>query len=221
LFGTDGIRGRAGEAPLDPATVARIGAALVRAHRTDQMRADQPVRVLVGRDTRESGRWIERELARGIASESATTTSVGVMPTPAIAYLTRAERFDLGVVISASHNPFEDNGIKVFSGAGEKLTGEFETHVEQIVGDRTWDVPAETAPMITSSDLAGAYEAHLMRILATAGPLAGSRIVIDCANGATAAMAPALFARLGWILFAMGCPLPAYCNWHVSGIRAM
>src|SRR4029079_10775008 len=117
LFGTDGIRGTAGEAPLDRDTVARVGAALVRACGP----RDGAMRVLVGRDTRESGVWIEQELARGLAAEGADVTSAGVLPTPAVAYLTKHRRFDAGIVISASHNPFEDNGIKIFGSPGEKL----------------------------------------------------------------------------------------------------
>src|SRR5262249_42264752 len=116
LFGTDGIRGVAGKAPLDAETVARLGAAIVSAHPLGR-----PTRVVVGRDTRESGEWIERALARGATACGAIVTSVGVMPTPAVAYLAGADDFDLGVVISASHNPFHDNGIKVFSGKGEKF----------------------------------------------------------------------------------------------------
>ena len=111
LFGTDGVRGKAGEFPLDPPTVARLGAALVRA----MPDAGRPLRFVLGRDTRESGECIERELARGIHSAGAQITSVGVIPTPAVAFITRAMGYDAGLVISASHNPFEDNGIKVFS----------------------------------------------------------------------------------------------------------
>lgn len=116
LFGTDGIRGRAGAPPLDPATINRVGAALVRA--LPATNDDGSRQVLVGRDTRESGEWIERELARGITSQQASVVSAGVIPTPAIAYLTRSDDFDAGIVISASHNPYEDNGIKIFSGRG-------------------------------------------------------------------------------------------------------
>ena len=124
--------GKAGEHPLDVATVRRLGAALVRALRHD----DEPdvrasaIRFLSGRDTRESGGWIERELAFGIASQGGTLTSAGIIPTPAVAYLTPRMGYTAGVVISASHNPFEDNGIKVFSGAGEKFTETLEQHVE-------------------------------------------------------------------------------------------
>src|SRR4029450_12015762 len=95
-------------------------------------------RLLIGRDTRESGAWIEAELAHGAAGEGASVTSAGVGPTPAVAYLTRTGPYDAGVVISASHNPFEDNGIKVFSGRGEKFTEKVEREVEAIVADPAW-----------------------------------------------------------------------------------
>ena len=136
LFGTDGVRGKAGDYPLDRPTVARLGAALVRAMRpaaTQKAGAERPLRFVVGRDTRESGTWIEQELARGAGSEGASVTSAGVIPTPAIAYVTPAMGFDAGIVISASHNPFEDNGIKVFSGKGEKFTESLEREVEAIM----------------------------------------------------------------------------------------
>src|SRR5207302_1197831 len=126
-----------GHYPLDRATVRRLGAAVVRALPHG---AASP-RLLVGRDTRESGEWIEAELAHGAAGEGATVVSAGVVPTPAVAYLTRASAYDLGIVISASHNPFEDNGIKVFSGKGEKFTEDVERHVEAIIADETWRTP--------------------------------------------------------------------------------
>jgi phosphoglucosamine mutase len=128
LFGTDGVRGKAGEYPLDHETVARLGGALVRAMRHGG--GPSPLRFVVGRDTRESGEWIERELARGVHAAGAEITSAGIIPTPAIAFVTRELGFHAGLVISASHNPFEDNGIKVFSGAGEKFTETLEREVE-------------------------------------------------------------------------------------------
>jgi len=198
LFGTDGIRGEAGVAPLDPETVARIGSALARVSSRAGLRA------LVGRDTRESGQWIEDALARGLAGEGATLVSAGVVPTPAVAYLTKADGFDLGLVISASHNPFHDNGIKVFSGAGEKFSQAQEREVERIVADPSWQVP-KAAPAATSGgDLAGHYMAHLRHILGDAGPLTGTRLVVDCANGATSVLAPALFRELGFAVDVIG-----------------
>jgi phosphoglucosamine mutase len=198
LFGTDGIRGRAGVAPLDHDTVARVGAALTREFPT------MGLRVVIGRDTRESGTWIEEELARGLVSGGATVVSAGVVPTPAIAYLARSEGFDAGIVISASHNPYEDNGIKVFSGAGAKLPAAFEAEVEHAVADPSWRVPAGAVPFERRDDLAAHYLKHLEGILDDAGPLAGSPIVLDCANGATSALAPAFFESLGFEVKAIG-----------------
>ncbi len=193
LFGTDGIRGKAGVAPLETATVARVGAALVRS----LMDGISPHRFVIGRDTRESGEWIEQELARGLTSGGATVISAGVVPTPAIAYLARTEGFDAGLVISASHNPYEDNGIKVFGGSGVKLTQALESSVEALVADPSWSVGAAPG-VIERQDLSHPYLEHLEQILDDAGPLAGSPIVVDCANGATAAMAPAFLASLGF-----------------------
>lgn len=198
LFGTDGIRGEAGRAPLDAETVARIGAALARVTGTSAPR------VLVGRDTRESGPAIEAALARGIAAEGGSVVSLGVVPTPAVAYLTRHEGFDLGIVISASHNPFHDNGIKVFSGGGEKFTEAAERRVEAIVADASWQLTSSAGAPRLDTTLVDRYLTHLGRIADHAGPLTGARLVVDCANGATAAIAPALFARLGFVVEAIG-----------------
>ncbi len=201
LFGTDGIRGKAGAPPLVPETVARVGSALVKT-----MVAADPshrLRYVIGRDTRESGTWIEEELARGLSAAGASVVSAGVVPTPAIAYLARSEGFDAGIVISASHNPYEDNGIKVFGGSGTKLTEQLEANVERLVADSSWSVP-ETKGTIERQDLASHYVQHLLEILKAAGPLSGARIVVDCANGATAPIAPALFKDLGFDVHAIG-----------------
>ena len=197
LFGTDGIRGKAGSPPLEVETVARVGAALVRA-----LHGKAP-RFVIGRDTRESGPWIEEALARGLGSEGATVVSAGVVPTPAIAYLARTEGFDAGLVISASHNPYEDNGIKVFSGSGAKITEAVEASVEQMVADPSWTVPM-TPGVIERQDLSAHYLEHLELILDDAGPMAGSPIVVDCGNGATAAMAPAFLRSLGFDVNTIG-----------------
>ena len=203
LFGTDGIRGKAGAAPLEPRTVARVGAAIAKAMRIDSPTHQGAFRFVIGRDTRESGNWIEEELARGLTSEGAIVVSAGVVPTPAVAYLARTEGFDAGLVISASHNPYEDNGIKVFGGAGTKLTEQLEASVERLVADDAWSVP-DAPGRIERTDLSAHYIEHLELIMKTAGRLAGSRIVIDCANGATTAIAPALFKRLGFLVETLG-----------------
>ena len=194
LFGTDGVRGTAGEYPLDHETVARLGAALVRAMRS----GDRPLRFIAGRDTRESGEWIERELARGVRSEGAQLTSAGVLPTPAIAYVTRDMGFDAGIVISASHNPFQDNGIKVFSGRGEKFTESLEREVEAIVADPSWTVSGSAEVAVERTDVIDAYIAHARLALPDPQRLGRLKIAIDTANGATTTVAPRLFAELGF-----------------------
>jgi phosphoglucosamine mutase len=237
LFGTDGVRGRAGAYPLDPQTVRRLGAALVRALRRDSglgtrdsnpesrptkpdARSPKPdargpkpdaLHFLVGRDTRESGAWIEAELAHGACGEGAVVTSAGIVPTPAVAYLTRGGTYDAGVVISASHNPFEDNGIKVFSGKGEKFTDGIEREVEAIMADTSWTARAGTAGAVPREDLVGAYLDHLRAVFPEASQLGragrfgpGFRLGVDCANGATTTVAPQLFASLGIAIEVIG-----------------
>ena len=200
LFGTDGVRGRAGEHPLDHETVARLGGALVRAMRHD----DRPLRFVIGRDTRESGDWIERELARGIASEGGHLTTAGVIPTPAVAYLAREMDFDAGIVISASHNPFEDNGIKVFSGRGEKFTETLERAVEEIIADASWQVRGTMPDAVDRTEAVDAYLGHVRLAFPDPHRLAGIRIVVDTANGATTTVAPRLFRELGFDVVLVG-----------------
>jgi phosphoglucosamine mutase len=198
LFGTDGIRGTAGSFPLDVQTVRRVGAALVKA----LPHAD--AKLLVGRDTRESGAWIERELAYGARLAGASIQSIGVAPTPAVAYLTSSLDFDAGVVISASHNPYQDNGIKVFSGAGVKYGGHFENRIETIVADSSWTLPAGDAPDVPHADHLRNYLEHARTVLPEPGKLGRVRLAVDCANGAMVAVAPALFRELGFELTVMG-----------------
>jgi phosphoglucosamine mutase len=200
LFGTDGVRGTAGRYPLDPPTVRRLGAALVRSAPANAPAAEgarREMKILVGRDTRESGSWIEAELAHGASGEGASVTSVGVVPTPAVAYLTRSHAYDAGVVISASHNPFEDNGIKVFSGRGEKFTERVEREVERIIADRSWEAREGEPAHVPHADLVGAYLNHLRAVLPESASLAGFTLALDCANGATTTVAPQLFSGLG------------------------
>ena len=201
LFGTDGVRGTAGAFPLDGRTIRRVGAALVRG----LPGGAQAPRILVGRDTRESGPWIERELAHGAASAGASLTSAGVISTPAVAFLTRTEGFDIGIVISASHNPYQDNGIKVFSGAGEKFTEALEAKVEAIVADETWEVPAGETAAPNAGDLSARYLAHVGLALPDRERLGRLRVGVDCANGATALLAPRFLRDLGFEVTAIGC----------------
>ena len=200
LFGTDGVRGKAGQHPLDPPTVRRLGAAVVRAlpHGTESPR------LLVGRDTRESGAWIEAELANGAAGEGATVASLGVVPTPAVAYLTRTHGYDAGVVISASHNPFEDNGIKVFSGKGEKFTEDVERHVEAIMADASWQAAGGSPRPVSAVQAVKPYLDHLRVVFPEVASLGPFKLAIDCANGATTPVAPQLFMGLGIEIVVIG-----------------
>ena len=203
LFGTDGVRGTAGTYPLDHETVARLGAALVRAMREGPAKAG-PYKFLVGRDTRESGEWIERELGRGVHSEGAAITTAGVIPTPAVAYVTRAMGYDAGLVISASHNPFEDNGIKVFSGRGEKFTEAVERRVEEIIADRSWSGPGGGLAPVERTDVIDAYIAHARLAFPEPERLGRLKLAIDCANGATTTVAPRLFRDLEYDVTVLG-----------------
>jgi phosphoglucosamine mutase len=201
LFGTDGIRAKAGHAPLDPPTVRRVGAALVRVLAV----TGAAPRVLIGGDTRESCGWIEEELTRGLTSAGAQVVSVGVTPTPGVAYLTRNEGFDAGIVISASHNPYEDNGIKIFSGRGEKLDEAFERRIETMVAEGDWQAADVAVGSVDRRpEFRRHYTDHLLKILSSAGRLTGSRLVIDCANGATTTVAPELFRQLGFDVVVIG-----------------
>ncbi|MFB3853203.1 MAG: phosphoglucosamine mutase [Vicinamibacterales bacterium] len=202
LFGTDGVRGKAGLPPLDRETIRRLGAALVRSLSGN---GGSPPHLLIGRDTRESGSWIERELAFGAASAGARVTSAGVVPTPAVAFLTRRLDVDAGIVISASHNPFEDNGIKVFSHRGEKFTEELETGVERILADRSWEVPPGEAEAVRAVDLSAPYLAHVRSVLTDGARLGRLAVGVDCANGATSRLAPRLMHELGFEVTSIGC----------------
>lgn len=187
--------------PLDRRTIRRLGAALVKA----LPEGDGSPHLLIGRDTRESGSWIEREFAFGASAAGASTTSAGVISTPAVAYLTRSNGFAAGVVISASHNPFEDNGIKVFSGAGEKFTETLEAEVETLVADLSWREPEGEAGPIQQLDLTAAYLGHARDAIADRVPAHARRIAMDCGNGATFELAPRLFRELGFDLVTTGC----------------
>ncbi|MDE3104663.1 MAG: phosphoglucosamine mutase [Acidobacteriota bacterium] len=197
LFGTDGIRAVAGHAPLDSATVYAIGLALARSLGTSGVAP----RLILGMDTRESGGWIAATLTAGLTAGGATVESAGVITTPAIAFLTRKHGFAAGIVISASHNPWQDNGIKLFGPDGFKLPDETELAIEaeifaELARQSATPVAADSAaPPVNDAD-----RAEYIRFLLEAVPglsLDGRRIVVDCANGAASAVAPQLFQHLG------------------------
>ncbi|HUB19220.1 MAG TPA: phosphoglucosamine mutase [Acidobacteriaceae bacterium] len=194
LFGTDGIRAVAGEAPLDPKTIYAVGLAL--AHQLNGSQAHP--KVLLGMDTRESSNWIAATIAAGLAAGSARVENAGVITTPGIAWLAREHGFSAGVVISASHNPWQDNGIKVFGGDGYKLPDETELRIESEIFKRLEDLEPRrpgAAPAVHEK-YRGDYEQFLRSALPGLN-LNGLRVVLDCANGAASAIAPELFAHLG------------------------
>jgi len=197
LFGTDGVRGEAGKFPLDEATVRAIGSSLTR-HLT--ARKGSAPQIVIGRDTRESGPWIEQALARGARESGAEIRSAGIITTPGIAFLARTLPADAGVVISASHNPYHDNGIKVFDPSGRKLDDAMERLIEADIAEsgssRTPQEINSLAPN-GSAELRTRYRDYLAVEVAGDLSLDGMRIVIDCANGASYEIAPDLFARLG------------------------
>ena len=195
LFGTDGVRGTPGDPPLDERTIVRLGAATARSF------GARPT-LLVARDTRESGPWIEACLASGVSGAGGTLVSAGVVPTPTAAFLVRSGRFDGAFVISASHNPFPDNGIKVLTREGEKASPQDEARLAARIDDSSWDVAPGDSPCPTEA-LTDAYEAHAAAVLGDATSLRGSHIAVDCANGATSTIAPRVLRAAGLDVVAM------------------
>ena len=207
LFGTDGMRGEAGRFPLDAETVRAAGRSLAR-HLA--ARGDGRPLVVAGRDTRESGAWIERALAAGLREGGAECESAGVMTTPGVAYLTRVLGADAGVVVSASHNPYRDNGIKIFAPNGRKLDDATERLIEADIHEhrRARDEGAADAAgaagasesesdAARASELAARYLDFLAGEIGQGLRLDGLRLVVDCANGAASRLAPELLTRLG------------------------
>lgn len=199
LFGTDGIRGIAGEFPLSRESTFVIGRALGH----DLVRSNPAARAIIGQDTRESSAWIADRVSAGLASVGVAVESAGVITTPGIAYLARSLRFDAGVVISASHNPWTDNGIKVFSGTGYKLPDSHELAIEKEIFDlwQNGSVPVEETarPAVTSLPGDAALRRAYIEWLASniRADLRSMRVLVDCANGAATAEAPELFRRCG------------------------
>ncbi len=206
-FGTDGIRGKVGEYPITPEFVMRLGYAAGRVFvglQNNLAKGAHPA-VLIGKDPRISGYMLEAALEAGLTAAGVNALMTGPMPTPAIAYLTRALRAQAGIVISASHNPYYDNGIKFFSSAGEKLTDEVEHAIEAEL-DKPMDVmeSAQLGKAKRIDDAAGRYIEFCKSTFPNDMDLRGLKIVLDCANGATYHVAPPVFHELGAEVIAIG-----------------
>ena len=196
LFGTDGVRGVAGEYPLDPTTVWKLGRAIGAV--LGKHPPSPPIRVLLGEDTRESSGWISRTLAAGLRSASATVISAGVITTPGVAFLTRHHGFSAGIMVSASHNPFQDNGIKVFASAGMKLSEPRELAIEQALAQTPPGKPQTSRRRLAQApQLLRDYITYLLGLITPSERLSGLRLVVDCAHGASSRVVPDLLSRLG------------------------
>lgn len=204
LFGTDGIRGLAGRHPFEPDFVKKIGfaAASVASARLNGSRKARPS-VIIGMDSRGSGPSIKAALAEGLAAGGFEILDLGLVPTPAVSYLVKREGADLGVVISASHNPPEFNGIKFFSADGLKLSDADEASVEKLLASPDFPAPAASAE-VRQADFSADYEEYLLATLPPGFSLKGVKIVLDCANGAASGLAPRVFEKLGAEIKVMG-----------------
>jgi phosphoglucosamine mutase len=197
LFGTDGIRAKVNKYPMTPENVLRVGMAIASVLKTDHGRR----MVLIGKDTRLSGYMIESALTSGLCAKGMDVTLVGPIPTPGVAYLTRALRLDAGIVISASHNPFEDNGIKIFSPEGFKLSDELEQEMERLIADDDFPARRATGDKIGRAyrldDATGRYIEYIKSTIPRRADLEGLKVVVDAANGAAYKITPMLLAELG------------------------
>lgn len=197
LFGTDGIRGRINRFPITPENVLRVGMAAAKVLRKEHSRN----MVIIGKDTRLSGYMIESALTSGICSMGMNVTLTGPIPTPGIAYLTKALRLDAGIVISASHNLFEDNGIKFFSSDGFKLHDELERKIEELVLDEGLGSRRPSGNDIGKAfrleDAAGRYIEYVKATIPRGDTLEGLKVVVDCANGAAYKVTPLILRELG------------------------
>jgi phosphoglucosamine mutase len=201
-FGTDGIRGTVGQAPITPDFVLRLAHAVGRVLKRSEARPT----VLIGKDTRISGYMLESALESGFNSAGVDVVLLGPLPTPGVAYLTRAQRASLGVVISASHNPFDDNGIKFFSAQGTKLSDDWERDVEAVLAkDPVWVDSANLGKSRRLDDAAGRYIEFCKSTFANNLTLKGLRIVVDAAHGAAYQIAPKVFHELGAEVIPIGC----------------
>jgi phosphoglucosamine mutase len=196
LFGTDGVRGVAGHYPLDRETVWKLGRAIGKV--LGKEFSTRPLRVVLGEDTRESSAGISRALTAGLRASGVEVTYAGVITTPGVGFLTRHLGFAAGAVVSASHNPYEDNGIKILSSSGMKLSESVELEIEQALKSAVPpDAPASEPPLAPSSELLNDYVDYLLSLVAGSVRLSRLRLVVDCAHGASSRVAPEILGRLG------------------------
>ncbi len=204
LFGTDGIRGVANIHPMTTEMAMQVGRGAAYIFKNKERRH----RIVIGKDTRLSGYMIENALVAGICSMGVDVLLVGPLPTPGIAFITSSMRADAGIVISASHNPFQDNGIKIFSGNGFKLPDELENKIEELIFSEQIDSLRPTAGEVGKAfrvdDAVGRYVVHLKNTFPKELTLEGMKIVVDCAHGAAYRVAPAVFEELGAEVVCMG-----------------
>src|SRR5689334_1023938 len=207
LFGTDGVRGVANVEPMTSETALRLGRAVAHVFRKNA-RPGHRSRIVIGKDTRVSGYMLETAMASGICSMGVDVLLVGPMPTPGIAFLTRSLRADAGAVISASHNPFQDNGIKFFSSEGFKLPDELEAEIERLVQGDAIDALRPTATEIGKAfridDAVGRYNVFVKSTFPRQLTLDGLRLVVDCGHGAAYRVAPEVLEELGAEVTALG-----------------
>ncbi len=197
LFGTDGIRSVAGQFPLDYSSVFKLGKGLIELLR-DQGLAPK---VLIGKDSRESGSWLNDALFQGIKDASGEAVSLGVIPTPAVSHLTNKHAFSAGIVISASHNPYQDNGIKIFSPQGTKISENWEKQLEEAIRSSQDRNTREVAEATPDGELVKEYKDFLKSQFAGIRIQKPYKIVLDCANGASSFYAPEIFSDLGFKVF--------------------
>ncbi len=197
LFGTDGIRSVAGQFPLDYTSAFKLGKGLIALLMS---RGLAPI-VLIGRDSRESGNWLNDALFQGIKEASGKAVSVGVIPTPAVSHLTKNHSFSAGIVISASHNPYQDNGIKIFSSQGTKISENWENQLEETIRSSQNSNTREVAEATPDRELVLEYKDFLKSPFTDIRIQKPYKIVLDCANGASSFYAPEIFSDLGFKVF--------------------
>jgi len=200
LFGTDGIRAVAGQSPLDYSSVCALGKALISHIKEEEL---EP-RAIIGRDTRESGEWLEQALFQGINAGQGEAVTAGIIPTSAVSFLTKKHSFSAGIVISASHNPYQDNGIKIFSSQGIKISDAWERKLEKAVTEAPLNVKRENIKITPQPSLGQDYMDFLKSRFSPVNLKRRIKVVLDCSNGASSFFAYQVFSDLGFEVIAIG-----------------